>query len=98
MRMARSGQLQKKVTESDLIALLDQLSQQENKTNKTKIVVSKSFYFVFIIIIIILDEEHYGLTKWLQSLKEKLLVWTRMMMMTFSIKFQFELIHMYCLN
>lgn len=41
MRLVRSGQIQKKVTEQELISLLDQLSQQESKANKTKIVVSR---------------------------------------------------------
>lgn len=40
LRLARSGQIQKKVSEQELIGLLDQLSQQESKANKTKIVVS----------------------------------------------------------
>lgn len=40
LRLARSGQIQKKVSETELIGLLDQLSQQESKANKTKIVVS----------------------------------------------------------
>lgn len=40
LNLARSGRLQKKVTEEDLKQLLEQLSEQENKTNRTKIVVS----------------------------------------------------------
>lgn len=38
LQLARSGQIQKKVTEEELVKLLDQLSQQDNKTNRTKIV------------------------------------------------------------
>ncbi|CDO51495.1 similar to Saccharomyces cerevisiae YMR074C Protein with homology to human PDCD5, which is involved in programmed cell death [Geotrichum candidum] len=38
IRLVRSGQIQKKVSEQELISLLEQLSQQESKANKTKIV------------------------------------------------------------
>ncbi|KAK9381686.1 PDCD5-related protein [Kockiozyma suomiensis] len=38
IRMARSGQIQNRVDEDELISLLDQISQQESKANETKIV------------------------------------------------------------
>lgn len=40
LNLARSGRLQKKITEDDLKQLLSQLSEQESKVNQTKIVVS----------------------------------------------------------
>lgn len=36
--MARSGQIQRKVSEEELVSLLDQISQQEQKQTKTKII------------------------------------------------------------
>ena len=36
--MARSGQIQRKVSEEEFVSLLDQISQQEQKQTKTKII------------------------------------------------------------
>ncbi|KAK7206921.1 hypothetical protein BZA70DRAFT_236421 [Myxozyma melibiosi] len=44
IRMARTGQIQNRVDEDELISLLDQISQQESKANETKIVVSTRRY------------------------------------------------------
>ncbi|KAK9458287.1 PDCD5-related protein [Dipodascopsis uninucleata] len=38
IQMARTGQLQSRVDEDELIGLLDQISKQESKQNETKIV------------------------------------------------------------
>ena len=39
--MARSGQIQRKVSEQELVSLLNQISQQESKVNSTKIVYNR---------------------------------------------------------
>lgn len=39
--MARSGQIQQKVSEEQLVQLLDQISQQESKSTQPKIVYTK---------------------------------------------------------
>ncbi|KAA8917515.1 hypothetical protein TRICI_000332 [Trichomonascus ciferrii] len=39
--MARSGQIQQKVSEDQLVQLLDQISQQESKSTQPKIVYTK---------------------------------------------------------
>lgn len=41
IRMARSGQIQQKVSEEQLVQLLDQISQQESKSTQPKIVYTK---------------------------------------------------------
>ncbi|KAK9460913.1 double-stranded DNA-binding domain-containing protein [Lipomyces oligophaga] len=38
IQMARTGQIQSRVDEDELISLLDQISRQESKANETKIV------------------------------------------------------------
>lgn len=47
LNLAKSGRLQQKVTEEHLKQLLEQLSEQENKANRTKIVVSNALYLCF---------------------------------------------------
>jgi programmed cell death protein 5 len=39
--MARSGQIQQKVSEEQLVQLLDQISQQESKSTQPKILYTK---------------------------------------------------------
>lgn len=41
IRMARSGQIQQKVSEEQLVQLLDQISQQESKSTQPKILYTK---------------------------------------------------------
>ncbi|CAN6664430.1 hypothetical protein TRVA0_036S00166 [Trichomonascus vanleenenianus] len=41
IRMARSGQIRQKVSEEELVSLLDQISQQEQRTSQTKVVFTR---------------------------------------------------------
>lgn len=39
--MARTGQIQQRISEQELVGLLDQISQQQSKANQTRIVYNK---------------------------------------------------------
>ncbi|KAH3674442.1 hypothetical protein WICMUC_003279 [Wickerhamomyces mucosus] len=47
MRLVQSGQVRRKLSEDDIVEILDGIARDEQQRNKTKIVVSERLFFFF---------------------------------------------------